>query len=243
MKIKKSAKLLIISAIILTNMIIGFGQKTTWKVETAGAMREMFATGNVEGKTQIGKIPEQKNLYGVGPLENLSGEIMVWNGKVLTSFLKDKTVKVETNPNAKAVFFVWANVEKWREILVPESVKTYDELEKFIAESAEKFNLNSAEPFPFLMKGKFQTVEWHINDYKPDGAKLTHEKHDELKYKAGTERENLEFLGFYSPSHKGVFTHHTRTTHIHATDRKKTFVGHVDDLKISEKVILFLPVK
>ena len=240
---KNLTKLLIISAIILTNMINGFGQKTTWKVEHAGAMREMFATGNVEGKTQISEIIPQKNLYALGPLENLSGEIMVWNGKVLTSFMENKTVKVETNPNAKAVFFVWANVEKWREISVPDTVKTYDELETFIAESAEKFNLDSAAPFPFLMKGKFQTVEWHINDYKPDGTKLTREKHDEFKYKAKTERENLEFLGFYSPSHKGVFTHHTRTTHIHATDKKRSFVGHVDDLKISEKVILFLPVK
>lgn len=240
---KNLTKILIISAIVLTNMIIGFGQKTTWKVETAGAMREMFATGNVKGKTETGKIIPQKNLYAVGPLDGLAGEIMVWNGKVLTSFMKDKAVKVETNPNAKAVFFVWANVEKWREISVPDTVKTYDELEKFIAESAEKFNLNSAEPFPFLMKGKFQTVEWHINDYKPDGEKLTREKHDTMKYKTKTERENLEFLGFYSPNHKGVFTHHTRTTHIHATDKRKSFVGHVDDLKISEKVKLFLPIK
>ena len=243
MKIKNLTKLLIISTVLLMSVISILGQKTTWKVENAGAMREMFATGNVEGKTQIDKIIPQKNLYAVGPLDGLSGEIMVWNGKVLTSFMENKTVKVQTNRNAKAVFFVWANVEKWREISVPDTIKTYDELEKFIAESAEKINLNSAEPFPFLMKGKFQTVEWHINDYKPDGTKLTREKHDELKYKAKTERENLEFLGFYSPNHKGVFTHHTRTTHIHATDKKKTFVGHVDDLKISEKVILFLPIQ
>ncbi len=50
-------------------------------------------------------------------------------------------------------------------------------------------------------------------------------------------------LGFYSPKHKGVFTHHTRTTHIHATNKKKSFIGHVDDLELGEKVILFLPVQ
>lgn len=219
------------------------GQKTTWKVENAGAMREMFETGNVAGKTEISKIISQKNLYAVGPLENLSGEIMIWNGKVLTSFMNDKSVKVETNPNAKAVFFVWANVEKWCEIIVPNTIKTYDELEEFIAESAEKFNLNSAEPFPFLLKGKFQSVEWHINDYKSDGTKLTREKHDLLKYKSKSENTKLEMLGFYSPKHQGVFTHHTRTTHIHTTDKKKSFIGHVDDLKIGEKVKLFLPIK
>ncbi len=218
-------------------------QKTTWKVENAGAMREMFATGNVEGKTEIAKIAPQKNLYAVGPLENLGGEIMIWDGTPLTSFMRENSVRVETNKNAKAVFFVWANVEKWQEISIPESVKTYDELEKFIANSAEKINLNSAEPFPFLLKGQFRTVAWHINDYKSDGTKLTREKHDALKYKAKSENETLEMLGFYSPNHKGVFTHHTRTTHIHATDKKKSFVGHVDDLGVDGKVKLFLPVK
>lgn len=239
---KRLSILVFATTMALANLTV-YSQKTTWEVENAGAMREMFATGNIEGKTEVSNIPEQKNLYAVGPLDGLSGEIMIWNGKVLTSFMKDKTVKVETNPKAKAVFFVWANVEKWREVEVPNTIKNYDELEKFIAESAEKLNLNSAEPFPFLLKGKFQIVEWHINDYKPDGAKLTHEKHDAMKYKAKSENENLEFLGFYSPKHKGVFTHHTRTTHIHVSDKKRTFIGHVDDLMSSGKVKLFLPVK
>jgi len=234
-------KNLIVLAIILAGVMISFGQKITWKVENAGAMREMFQTGNIEGKTEIANIIPQKNLYAVGPLENLSGEIMIWNGKVLTSFMNDKSVKVETNPNAKAVFFVWANVEKWREIIVPNTIKTYDELEEFIAESAEKMNLNSTEPFPFLLKGKFQTVEWHINDYKSDGTKLTREKHDLLKYKTKSENKKLEMLGFYSTKHKGIFTHHTRTTHIHATDKMRSFVGHVDELTLNGNIKIFLP--
>lgn len=234
-------KNLIVLAIILAGVMTSFGQKITWKVENEGAMREMFQTGNIEGKTEIAKIIPQKNLYAVGPLENLSGEIMIWNGKVLTSFMNDKSVKVETNPNAKAVFFVWANVEKWREIIVPNTIKTYDELEEFIAESAEKMNLNSTEPFPFLLKGKFQTVEWHINDYKSDGTKLTREKHDLLKYKTKSENKKLEMLGFYSTKHKGIFTHHTRTTHIHATDKKRSFVGHVDEFTLNGNIKIFLP--
>lgn len=220
-----------------------FGQKNNWKVEHTGAMRAMFESGNIEGKIEIGKIAPQKNLYAVGPLENLSGEIMIWDGKPLISFIRDSAVKTEIDPNAKAVFFVWANVSRWREIAVPGEVKTYDELEKFIAASAERINLDSSEPFPFLLKGVFRTASWHINDYKPDAGKVTREKHDAQKYKTKSENAKLEMLGFYSPKHQGVFTHHTRTTHIHAADEKKLFVGHIDDLTVGEKVKLFLPVQ
>lgn len=227
--------------VVLANFT--FAQKKTWKVETQGAMRTMFQTGNIEGKTDVGQISPQKNLYAVGPLDNLSGEIMIWNGKPFISSINENKIETKIKNDAKAVFFVWATVEKWKEIKIPKTVKSYDELEKFIAESADSINLDSAEPLPFLLKGKFEMVEWHINDYKSDGEKVTHEKHDKLKYKQKSENKKLEMLGFYSPKHQGIFTHHTRTTHIHATDKRKTFIGHVDNLQIAGNIKLFLPIK
>jgi acetolactate decarboxylase len=229
--------------LVLISTMTSYGQQTNWPVKHSGAMREMFETGNVEGKIDAGKLTPQKNLYAVGPLENLSGEIMILNGESLISFIRDNAVKVETNPTAKAVFFVWSNVEKWHEVTVPNTIKTYDELEKFIAESAGKSGLNASEPFPFLLKGKFQSVAWHVNDYKSDGTPLTRAKHDQQKFKARSENEDLEMVGFFSAKHQGVFTHHTRVTHIHVMDAKKSFVGHVDDLNPGQKNILFLPMQ
>jgi alpha-acetolactate decarboxylase len=242
----KTGYLLFSAGFILMTFMMNasvFAQKTAWKVENAGAMREMFRTGEIEGKIEVSKLLPRGNLYAVGPLADLSGEIMIWDGKPLISFIKDGRVGVETDPNAKAVFFVWASVERWRGISVPETVKSYDELEKFIAESAERMNLDSAAPFPFLLKGAFASVDYHINNYKPDGEKLTREKHDVLKYKARLENKKLEMLGFYSTKHKAVFTHHDRLSHLHVTDGKKTFIGHVDDLALDGRVKLFLPVK
>lgn len=232
---------LILCSILLTFVMPSFAQKTIWKIKTAGAMREMFETGNIEGKSDISKINPQKNLYAVGPLENLSGEIMIADGEVWTSYIKDNQIVVEKNPNAKAVFFVWANVGNWIEVSIPNTVKSYSELEKFIAEAAEKNNLNASEAFPFRLEGKFQTVEWHINNYKSDGGELTREKHDLLKYKSKSENADLEMVGFYSPKHQGIFTHHTRTSHLHVTDAKRTFIGHVDDLKLNGEIKLLLP--
>lgn len=224
------------------SILVVSAQGTIWKVGNAGAMREMFQTGNVAGTIETAKLSPRKNLYGVGPLEGLSGEIMIWNGRPLTSFMENQTVQVKTDSEAKAVFFVWANVRKWRSVKIPANIATYDELEKFISEAAAKAGLDPAEPLPFLIKGMMKSVDWHVNDYRPDGTKLTREKHDADKYKANSSNVKLEMLGFFSPKHKGVFTHHTRTTHIHVTDSKRTFVGHVDDLKPGGKIRLYLPV-
>lgn len=233
----------LISTLVMSLAFAAAAQKTKWNIVAEGAMREMFATGTVDGKIDISALADKKHLWGVGPLDGLSGEIMIWDGRVLTSSIGPNGIVTKDDENARAVFFVSANAGKWKEVAVPKDIATYDDLERFIATAAENVNLDSTEAFPFLLKGRFARVEWHINDYKPDGTKLTHEKHDAMKFKRVAERAKLEMIGFFSPKHKGVFTHHTRTTHIHATDRKRSFIGHVDDLKLNGGYRLFLPVR
>lgn len=228
--------LFFLSAVIETG-----AQPTIWKVKTAGAMRDMFETGNIDGKTEIGKLEPQSGLYGLGPLDKLSGEIMIWDGQPLTSFMSGDEVKVLINKDAKAVFFVWTNVTKWKEFRVPANVRTYEDLDKFIGQTAASAKFSDVAPVPFLLKGKFERVDWHVNNYKPDNEKITHEKHDALKVKRTTTNETLEMLGFYSTRHAGVFVHHSRSSHIHVTNAARSFVGHVDELTAGDGIVLLLP--
>ncbi|MBK8147952.1 MAG: hypothetical protein IPK58_06985 [Acidobacteria bacterium] len=101
---------------------------------------------------------------------------------------------------------------------------------KILSEAART---RSAEPLPFLIKGMMKSVDWRQR-LQARRDETDTRKHDADKYKV-----KLEML-ILSP--KGVFTHHTRTTHIHVTDSKRTFVGHVDDLKPGGKIRLYLPV-
>jgi len=218
----------------------GPAQVASWRVGNAGAMRAMFESGDISGKTKIAELP-QKHLFAVGPLAELGGEITILDGKVFVSRVDAGRVVVESNPAPSAVFFVWANVRHWRKTVVPAGVRTYDELEAYVEKAAKDGGIDTSQPFPFRLRGVFGKVEWHVNDYKPDGSKLTRAKHDAAKFKSTSENARLEMVGFYSRNHKGVFTHHTRLSHVHVTDRKRSFVAHVDDLVAGNRLTLYLP--
>jgi acetolactate decarboxylase len=55
--------------------------------------------------------------------------------------------------------------------------------------------------------------------------------------------ENIDakILGFYSTKHHAIFTHHSTNSHMHFYHELSGLFGHVDELVLSEKVILQIP--
>ena len=209
-------------------------------VEHRGAMRAMFSDGDISGKIPVAELTGKPNAYAVAPLEDLRGEITVVDGKVFVSRVENGAPVKADEANAKAIFAVWSNVARWQETEVPASVKTYKELESFIAKTAAEKKFAAGQAFPFLLKGKFANVAAHINDYRADGEKVTREKHDAAKFRLNYAGETLEMVGFYSEKHQGVFVHHTNSSHVHATTADG-ITTHVDDLTLDAGVKLFLP--
>ena len=215
--------------------------KPSFAVEYRGAMREMFANGNIGGNISLTEFRNKPHLYAVAPLEGLRGEITVLDGTSYVSFVRNNSVVVEKSWDAKAIFMVWAEVAEWREVSVPENVKTYAELEKFVAEAAKSANIDASPPFPFLLKGTPANVNWHINNYVSDNTPLTQEKHDQAKFKGVLENEAVEIVGFYSDKHAGVFTHHTTNMHLHLRSASGNVMGHLDDITLNNGTSLYLP--
>lgn len=55
--------------------------------------------------------------------------------------------------------------------------------------------------------------------------------------------EMSEILGFFSTSHKAVFTHHDTFLHMHLITKDRKKMGHLDEVLFSPgSVRLFLPV-
>lgn len=215
--------------------------KPSFAVEYRGAMREMFANGNIGGNISLTEFRGKPHLYAVAPLEGLRGEITIWDGTPYVSFVRSNSVAVEKSWDAKAIFMVWAEVAGWREIPVPENVKTYAELEKFAAEAAKSANIDASQPFPFLLKDTPAKVNWHINDYVSDNTPLTPEKLDQAKFKGVLENEAVEIVGFYSANHAGVFTHQTTNMHLHLRSASGGVMGHLDDIILNNGTSLYLP--
>ena len=141
----------------------------------------------------------------------------------------------------RATLLVHASVEKWKTHMIPNGLHTYDELEDHIAEVAEANGIDIDQPFPFLLKGTAETLEWHVIDWKEGDTEHSHGKHIRSGLHGSLNNVSVQILGFYSDGHHAIFTHHTTNMHLHfiSVDGKNT--GHVDGLTIAEGMRLKLP--
>ena len=128
-----------------------------------------------------------------------------------------------------------------KQVFVAKKVKTYAELERFVAEAAKSAGVDTSKPFPFLLKGTPEKVDWHVNNYVSADTPLTHEKHDKAKFKGVLKNQAVEIIGLYSDKHAGVFTHHTTNMHLHVRSVSGGVMGHLDDITLGSGASLYLP--
>lgn len=216
--------------------------RDTYKdVQIAGAMRDVMWKGKLSGIIQLDTINDRKGLYGLGPLSNLRGELLINNGKVFVSkVVTDSTMIVEENPTVSAPFFVYGNVTKWTENILPDSVEDIASLEKHI-NTITQFQ---KRPFVFKLKGKVDNASIHIQNL-PLGTKVSSPKEAHQGQKSYTlQNELVEIIGFFSTQHKGVFTHHDSFLHMHLITENQEMMGHLDRMDLSEQTMkLYLPIQ
>ncbi|MCF6308083.1 MAG: acetolactate decarboxylase [Flavobacteriaceae bacterium] len=212
-----------------------------FKVAYKGALKNMMQKGDISGKVELSKFKEVNNFYALGAFENLKGEIQIFNSKPHNSLVSGNSLKIDKTFSKKATLLVYASVKKWKNIKIPAEVITYEQFEKFIKKAASENEINTEEPFPFLLEGKIQKFDWHVINWRDGDTIHTHKKHKTKGMYGTIKNKKVEMLGFYSEKHKAIFTHHTRNSHIHVKMAKNGVAGHVDDLLLDIGMTLKLP--
>ena len=208
-------------------------------IKIIGAMKNVMWKGLLGSSISLDTISEKKGLYGIGPESYLTGELLINNGKsYISKVTSDSTMIVEKRFNVSAPFFVYGNVNKWTETELPKTIKSIEELEKFI----DKNTLEYKRPFVYRLTGKVSEAIIHIQNL-PKGTKVSSPKEahqGQINY--SLKNENVEIIGFFSTEHKGVFTHHDSYLHMHLISKDEQKMGHLDQIEI-EKMKLYLPSK
>lgn len=225
--------------ILILTCCISKAQHTTNEVKIVGEMKNVMWKGQLYGNINLDTISNKTNLYGLGPVAYLAGEILIIDGKSYKSTVSsDTTMKVEETYELKAPFFGYANISKWSKQTLPDSIQTIKQLEKYL----DKVTKNLPRPFLFKLAGTVDQATIHIVNL-PKGSKVSSpdEAHKEQK-NFELINEQSEIIGFFSTEHKAIFTHHDTNLHMHliTTDRKK--LGHLDEVLFKKgTVILYLP--
>ncbi len=209
------------------------------EVKHYGALKTIVHQADISAKVNLQTLEEQPHLYALGALENLKGEILILNGEAYVSKVNENKLTVDPSYDHRASLLVTSQIASWTEYTIPESVKSQEQLEIVIIQTAQKAGLDTAKPFPFLIEGTAMSIEWHVIDW-PEGDTIhNHQKHLNSGIQGTLEDSDVTILGFHSTHHHRIFTHHSTNVHMHV--KSAHVIGHVDGLTLGKDMVLKLP--
>ena len=227
----------------LTCLISSMGFSQVALVEYHGALKNMMHKGDITAKADLSDLKKTEHIYALGALENLKGEIQIFDSKPYNTMVDSKALMFDQSFTKKATLLVYASVSEWNNIVIANNVVTYEQLEAFIKEEAVKNGIDTDAPFPFLIEGTAKSFDWHVINWKDGDTEHSHEKHISSGLHGTLKKKQVEMLGFYSNAHHAIFTHHTTNMHIHVKTTDNKIAGHVDALTLGKGMLLKLPAK
>ncbi len=205
-----------------------------------GSMQEIYKD-NAAAKVNLTELKNTEHLYALGPLSKLRGEIIIWDSVPHESRISAGQMQVKSDWNESAAYLVWASVPKWRKIKVPPAVLDINLFESWLYSMSGKEEAPLRGQYPFLLKGRFNHLLWHVVNEQDDGKPLTPAKHQAQKFHGHSRDIRAEIVGFYSPDHQGLFIPKGRRTHMHVQSGDD-LLGHVDEFEPKDEgLTLYVP--
>ena len=232
---------LIILSLIIYSCDHSTKKNQVFEVEYKGALKNIMHKGDLSSTVSLSSFNNLKNFYALGAMENLQGEIQIFDSEPYNSYVEEGELKFDKSYSRQATLLVYSTVESWIPVQIPNEIVTLNELEEYVEQAAKKHHINTKQPFPFLIEGVAKEVSWHVINWKDGDTEHSHEKHISSGLNGTITNEAVALLGFYSDSHHAIFTHHTTNMHIHVKLVNGEIAGHADDIKLGENMMLKLP--
>ena len=198
-------------------------------------MRDVMWKGDLKGKIATDSL-NSKETYGLGPVEFLKGEILLFEGQSYVSKVVD-SISHEVNkvPSISAPFFVYSSNSDLKMVEFNRENYTLKELEEYI----NLMYIDYDQPLLIRVDGIFHNIKVHSVNL-PEGKKVSSpdEAHQGLT-QYNFKNISGSLIGFFSRHHKAVFTHHDSFFHAHFISDDREVLGHIDKTDFnSSKVTL-----
>ena len=209
------------------------GQPTVVDVQVWGSLHSMMQEGSSGPAVGLETLLPDSDLWAVGALSGLRGEITVLGGEAYLSYPSRTDAVSESRE--QAALLVASRVQGWTGFTVEEPV----DLE---ALGSLLRSRSLSEPVPFRVEGPVRELGWHVIDglRLPPGASSP-AMHRQASVLHEMVEGEAELLGFYSTSHGGVFTHMGSDLHVHCVVPDPLSSGHVDRVTILPGAMVYLP--
>ncbi|WP_233130982.1 acetolactate decarboxylase [Polaribacter tangerinus] len=197
----------------------------TSSIKVVGEMRDVMWKGDLKGKIATDSL-NNKETYGIGPIEFLKGEIVLFEGQTFVSKVIDSVSHQVTKiPSVRAPFFVYSTNSDLKVVELTLDNYSLKEIEEHI-DSVYK---NYDQPILIRIDGLFDNIKVHSVNL-PEGKKVSspEEAHQGLTQ---YDFKNISgsLIGFFSRNHKAVFTHDDSFFHAHFISDDLEVLGHIDE--------------
>ncbi|MCH7938828.1 MAG: acetolactate decarboxylase [Candidatus Marinimicrobia bacterium] len=214
-------------------------------VHIYGTLQRMMHDNRPAAVVQLDQLLPSEQLFGLGALSELRGEITILGGQAVISYSAgDDSIHAVavTESEEGAALLVTAEVVTWKPTTTPGEI-TFEKLDERIAELAARAGVDTDLPFPFMVLGRVTGLEYHVvNGDRLAKGSYSREDHLAAAIRRSLSNTTITLLGFYSEHHQGIFTHQGSKTHIHCFRDDPPVSGHVDDVTLPAGTIIMFPV-
>ena len=208
-------------------------------VKIAGSVKKTMWQGHLEASINLDTITDKEHLYGLGPIENLTGEIIINDGKAYKSTVADdSTIKVEETFTIKAPFFAYTHVVNWKEQDLPDSIQNIQQLDNYLV----AVSTDMPQPFAFKIACVIDSATIYIIDV-PEGMQIhSPGDADQMHQYFHLAKDSGEIVGFFAKDGKVIFSPGESHLHMHLLNADKTKMGHLDAITFKKGTAkLYLP--
>lgn len=230
----------IAAAIVVLSCFLSVGQQ----VLTAGKAKNVMMGIDLSATVALDTLLVQPHLYALGPVDDLQGEITVFDGEVYAAQVTNKRkrkVKFQEAEGLKAPFLVYSYVPEWKSYSVKVDLQNLKDIEKIVDSLGRVHGFREEDAFPFRVEATFHEVSYHIIQRKKGEKQHSHEAHNAAKIHFSTCLLSADLVGFYSRNHEGVFTHKGQYAHVHILPKDRRITGHLDGLRHAGELTVWLP--
>lgn len=219
---------------------------TPFNIRVWGSFKRMAHMGDFSGKVRLDRLSPQPGRWGLGALAGAVGEVLLIDGHMLITLGKDAQGRVmPPGDSDEAALFVSAQVRQWKAVAVPANL-TQAEFETFVREQASVLGLDDRNPFPFLVKGPYPKLSWHVLNGAVANAEVgnTHMGGKVVTKRFEQTGASGQLVGFYSGEGlEGTISHPGSRFHVHFVDDGQSVAGHVDGYMVGAGAVLQLPLR
>jgi len=202
------------------------------QVELLGSFQAQMAAGKCDEGIAVRDLLARPHAYAIGPIAGLRGELLVWDGTAFTSTIVDGAPRVRIDPGARGAFLVASHVARWRDLAVPESVRTLAELTAWLPEAAQQLHLDPERTQTLRLFAALDSARLHVADLAP-GAPLDHAAHAAAQHVVDLGPCLVQLLGFLSPPGESTCPIASPPLHLHLRTLLGDMVGHVEELQLA----------